>query len=398
MGSLKSKYILIGFTVVITILIGIFAIQVFSGTKSSTNISSDKITITEKRGSNPNEVIVTVDTNNNDVLYYSFDGGISFQTENSYAFSENKNIKVILKNSNGNVIGEKEYTVKVIDDKEPPRITMTDFPSIIYVGDSIDLKKYAKAKDSKGNDVAVNCQPATIDTNIEGTYAITYTATDSDKLVSTISVELNVIARPNSNPNNNNNNPEQPSKKQTYYSYRTKSISIYECNYYQCDYIDYNNSLDGEVSFSKDSYCCKGEGCKKDNPRIDVCQLCIATPDIICPFCHEEFTTEYTTKGNICYSKIPLTEGNGLTGGLYKTPKTNCGDGEVKIDGNCHKLDSYGTITCPSEYILKDGKCYKEVKKTCSNQCTNESWSNWSDWSTTKVVASDTTEVRTMEK
>ena len=404
----KSKYIFIGFIATIVVLIGIFAIQVYSGTKSSGNISSDRISITESKGKNPNEVIVTVNTDSKDVLYYSFDGGISFQTENSHAISENKEIRIVLKNSNGNIIGEKTHVITVVESQEPPKVIINNFPSIIYIGDTIDLSKYATATDSKGNKLAVNIEPSAIDTSIEGTYTINYSATDSNNLTSSINVELNVIAKPNNGGNGGNEDPT-PKRKQTYYSYRTKSTTVYECNYYQCDYIDYNGGIDGTVNFDQNSYCCNVEGCKKENPKIDICQLCIQRAGTICPFCHEQFTSEYAIRDNVCYSKIPLKKAPQQVNdpncknclpvySMFEEPKTECDTGEMLIDGVCHKVDSYATITCPNEYILKDGKCYREIKQTCSNQCTNESWSNWSEWSTTKVVASDTTEVRTMEK
>ena len=81
--------------------------------------------------------------------------------------------------------------------------------------------------------------------------------------------------------------------------------------------------------------------------------------------------------------------------GAARTFKTECDDGEVKIQGYCHKLDSYGTLGCPDGYSRKDDKCYKLIKKTCSKTCNTSTWSSWSNWSTTRVIENEYTEVQT---
>ena len=131
---------------------------------------------------------------------------------------------------------------------------------------------------------------------------------------------------------------------------------------------------------------------------MDVCELCIPQPGITCMMCHETFTSKYKAEGNICYDQKPLTVSNGNSNfSYYLTPKTECESGEIKVGSYCHKIDSTATTTCPNEYTLKDGKCYKQVKKKCANKCKSEKWSSWSKWQTTKVIPSQNTQVRTKE-
>ena len=392
----NKKYIFLGIVLVIVILIVIFFLM--NNTGKTKTISSEKINITKKEGQMKNEVILTVDAGN-DVLYYSFDGGITWSTSNTYTVSENKELKIVLKDKNNKIIGEKDYSVVVVNNPGPT-ITLNDFPETIYVGDTIDLSQYATAKDYQGNILDVTYDPSTIDTSSPKTVSIKYKAVDKDGIPATVAVELSVIEKPsnNDNNNNNNNNNNHNTKKQTYYSYRTKSVIEYDCNYYQCDYVDYSNPVNPTYAFGKDSYCCTGEGCTKENPRMDTCELCVPQPGIICMMCHETFTVKYKAQGNTCYDQKPLTLKNN-DGGItyYETPKTECESGEIKVGSYCHKIDSTATTTCPNEYILKDGKCYKQVKKTCANKCTSEKWSSWSKWQTTKVVPSENTQVRTKE-
>lgn len=402
MNGRNKKYIFLGFIAVIVILTLIFFLQNNIGNKTKT-LSSEQITITKKEGLMQNEVILTVDAGK-DVLYYSFDNGVTWKTENTYTVSENKDIKILLKDKNGKIIGEKEYSVVVVNNSGPT-ITLNNFPETIYVGDTIDLSKYATAVDYQGNSLTVTHDPNTIDTSKPSNVKIIYSTIDKDGIPASVSVELNIIEKANNNDSNNNNNNDNNNttkKKQTYYSYRTKSITEYDCNYYQCDYIDYNNPVNPTHTFSKNSKCCTGEGCTNKNERIDICELCIPQPGIICMMCHEEFVSRYKVENNVCYDQKPLTLPNGNDNSdiysYYPKPKTECESDEIKIGSYCHKIDSTATTTCPNEYTLKDGKCYKQVKKTCANKCTSEKWSSWSKWQTTKVIANENTQVRTMEK
>lgn len=423
---MKNSKLLIILFLLILITVGIFGFQVYQSYQTKEEKGKDKeVSITQTTDQNGN-VVITVNNDDKEIDSFSFDGGKTFQKSNRYTVKKEQKVQIVLKDSNGNVILEKEYEVKEVNNVKPT-ITISNFPNKVYVGDSIDLGSYATAKDANGKTIKVTYEPSKIETTTPGKYTITYQATDSHNNTATKKVTLTIIenessSKENQNNNQNNNNQSnnqsnnqnnsqsnnqnsQPVQKQTYYSYRTKTISSYECNFYQCDYVDENDSVAASMTFDSNSRCCNGDSCNVSNPRVDVCTFCISTGSTRCIFCGETYGPQYAVKGNVCYDQQPIkindcpsSSGSGPAQLCPTTGKENCDDGEIKIGSYCHKVDSYGQLTCPSDYVLQGDKCYKQVKKTCSETCTQETWSGWSDWSTTRVEATSTREVRTMER
>ena len=424
---MDSKNVLIAFLGGIGILIVLFGLQIYVDLAPVKLLDSD-INITEALGNMANERILTVDVGEKNVVFYSFDNGKTFQTENTYSVSENKVVKIVLKDNERRVVGKKVYKVQVVDSTGPV-ITINNMPESIYVGTSIDFSKYATSHDSNNDNLNVSVNTNSFDNNKVGTYNITYTAVDKNNLKAEVTVEIRVVdkanqvvtkpsttptpsetpstspaptATANPTPSTSPKPSEKPKEKVkvTYYRYRTKSTMLYDCNYYACDYLDYNDTQSGNYAFNKDSYCCNGNDCLKTNPKIDVNSICIYNiiPGGACIPRGESFVDKYTTKDNICYDNELLFESDHTNNpheiaGL--SLKTNCSSDEISIDGYCHKIDSYASITCPDGYVNENSICYKNIKRTCNNHCTSETWSKWSEWSTTKVVASDTTEVQT---
>lgn len=413
---MNSRNVLIAFLGGIGILIVLFGLQIYFDLAPVKLLDSD-INITETPGELENERILTVDVDEKSIVLYSFDNGKTYQTQNTYSISENKVVKIVLKDNERRIVGKKNYRVQVVDSTGPV-ITLNDVPNTIYVGSNIDLVKYATAVDSNNNTVNISINSNGFDANKVGTYNITYTAIDKNNLKAEVTVEIRVVNRqqqvvstntekPNNTPTPTpsqtptptpNPTPKETTKpsptptekpKITYYRYRTKSTLTYDCNYYNCDYTDYDNTIDGTYVFGNDSYCCNGESCTKTMPKVDINSLCVFNyiQGGTCTPQNEEFVDQYTNKGNTCYDKSLLFNTNEL--------KTQCSDNEINIDGYCHKIDSYASVTCPDGYINEKGNCYKLIKRTCNNHCTSETWSKWSEWSTTKVVAGDNTEVQT---
>ena len=447
-------YVLLG---IIFVSMIIFAITIYNGSKP-VKLSENEIKITEKASANENEKIITVDAGEH-VLFYSFDGGNTYQTDNSYRVSENKEVKIVLQDSDRRVIGRKTYNAKVVADKVSPTININDLPSEITKGSSIDFNKTVTAKDQNNNDVKVTTS-GNVDTSKPGTYDVTYTATDSSGQTTTITTQVTVT----------DSTTSTKPKKKTYYRYRTKTVTSYACNYYSCDYTDHNQTTASTVSFDKNSYCCNVSGCTKTNPQIS--NPCPSMDGVSCT---SQMVQKYSVNGNVCYDKAyisimsdsndgciykdgnttvlyceassvpdpnignvpysseysfvtdssghqncfsshgktycevgpinsgiepghsylpsPVNPGNSIVESSYY--KKRCDSNEINIDGYCHKIDSYGTTTCPNGYVNENGTCYKRISKTCNNTCQNVSYSAWSSWSTTKVLASDTVEVQT---
>ena len=380
----KSKYTLFISALVIGTLLIVYGIQIYMDTRPRL-IDSNEIKITEAQGNKENEKIITVNVDDERVVFYSFDGGKNFQSENSYAISENKQITIVLKDNDKRKVGSIKYKVKVYED-EGPTIILNDLPSEIYVGERINFLKYVTALDSNQINCIVTVNDSNFNYNQVGTYKITYTATSSTNLTSTITTEIKVINRPTYVAPN----PTTP-KKTTYYRYRTKTVSNYECNYFECDYLDDNDVKDLIYSFTRDSYCCFNNNCMKENPKVDIC---LFNTDGNCTE-GESFAERYEVIGNSCYDKKPLYV---LNENNEQVLKTECDHDEILISGYCHSIDTYGSLTCPEGYVKKDDTCYKLIKKTCNKTCNTETWSKWSGWQTTKVLADDKTEVETKEE
>lgn len=508
------KILLSCIAVVIIVLISVFGFRVYDSYKAK-KVSTDNILVAiSKVEDNENQMKATVNINDESIFIseYSFDGGKTWQPTNTYIITDNRTLDIKLKDIDGNIIGEKEYKVTTID-HEGPVIEVT-LPTEIEKGTSINLSSYIRATDKSGLKEPITITPSNLDTNTVGNKRIQIKAIDTYSNETVINVEIQVIEKETSNDNqnsgsnnntgNNNNsgnnnhnsgsnnssgsnnntgngnqnngssNTPKPTKK-TYYRYRTKTIKQYECNYYQCNSIDYNNNIDVIINFDSDSYCCTEDYCSKQIPAIN-------TPCPIGKTCIQVMTERFKNKGNVCYDSTYITlppsihskkvcdkdeikidgychkieskgtypagcttsdcvvfnDSSPCSGKTYNpsinTPcpyggtciqvmtekyqvkdnvcydstyitvsepfrdKTVCDENEINIDGYCHKIDSKGTYSCPPGYKqTSDTKCSQIIEKTCNETCTSEIWSDWSSWSTTKVVESDTVEVQTKQ-
>lgn len=169
---------------------------------------------------------------------------------------------------------------------------------------------------------------------------------------------------------------EQP--KQKYYRYRTKVIK--NCNSYDCDYVD-------EVELKKEivqtGKCDEDYKTSKKTTR-DTCL--VPTPKTV--NCGQALTPVYVKNSDgLYYSRIAISTGK-LT---YK--ESPCGEDEVEMGGYCHPMCEKYQYTCPDGYDLKDNSCIKVVKATCYEKCIGYTWSDWSEWSTVKVIPSEDIQV-----
>lgn len=320
-----------------------------------------------------------------------------------------------MKDYSGKIVGKTEYKVETVD-LEGPILTVS-LPTEVEQNTTIDLLSYVNATDASGLKGKVMVTPSTLDTSTTGKKQISYRAIDSFNNESVVTVEINVVSKkvdnhvvPTSPPTSSGNvivppdNNSSGSTKKTQYRYRTKTVSNYECNFYDCSYADYTDVVAATVSFGSDSYCCTGSGCTKLNPQINY-----PCPNIT-DYCIQVMVPLYVSEGNICYSRSYIyskvdTSGSSTansSGWHYvegiqfnRTPKTVCDSNEIKIGEYCHTIDSKGAYVCPNGYLVEGSNCVRLKQQTCSNTCVSESWGSWSDWSYTKVIESDTVQVET---
>lgn len=422
----EKKMVLVCLSVLILIGVGIIYFEYkTSSTKKSKYFKENEVEIiSNKTEENENEVELEIKIPETGQVYeYSFDGGQTWTLSNKAIFSENKEVVVMVKDYLGTIVAKKTYSVQVADVTGP--VININVPKEIYQGTTINLMDYIEVLDKSGiQEVIVNKDSFNTDT--VGNKEVTVTATDNVGNKTEISFIVNVVELPeeinegqNNNNNNNNGNAGSNSnnngggnsvtptpKKTTYYRYRVKTTSSYACNYYDCSYIDNNQLTNTTVEFGSESYCCNTENCSKINPTVNTpCPAGMSCPAVM--------TNQYKAYGNVCYNvgyinlePEPEQKCKKLKNGeIYCTwtvipipinyLKTECESGEILIGEYCHKIDSYGSYKCPDGYSSYGDKCAKVVKKTCSNTCTNTSWSEWSEWTTAYIAANDYTQVET---
>ena len=190
--------------------------------------------------------------------------------------------------------------------------------------------------------------------------------------------------------------------------YKTYGDTCYDATYIHVDAKTYTKTECDSDEIKIGSYCHKIEstgvypdGCTTSDcvefPSTSPCSgkvpnQTINTPCPIGMSCIAVMTDRFTAEGNVCYDKryITITQKAG--------EKTICDSDEINIEGYCHKINSKGTYSCPTDYkLINSTTCVKQVKKTCYKMCTAETWSKWSDWTTTPIIATELTEVETKE-
>ena len=100
----KSKLTLLITSGIIGILLIVFGLQVYLDSRPKI-IDSKDIKVSVKAGTKENEKVLTVNVDDERVVFYSFDGGKNFQTDNSYVVSENKQIEIVLKDNEKRKVG-----------------------------------------------------------------------------------------------------------------------------------------------------------------------------------------------------------------------------------------------------------------------------------------------------
>lgn len=99
---------------------------------------------------------------------------------------------------------------------------------------------------------------------------------------------------------------------------------------------------------------------------------------------------EGTDATNYVNSQYGTLESNYIIDGYKTSP---CGENEKEINGYCFAMCEKYQNSCPTGYFIVDNGCKKVTKKTCYETCTKNVWSDWSKWSTQKVVANENTQV-----
>lgn len=367
----KSNIILIFLAVLLTVTLGWYIFTIIK--QNDKKISKDNIEITAMNNGKKVEITVKNNDENFYIVEYSFDGGKTWQTSNTFITADNKDLDIVLKDANKKIVYR--YTFKIDNlDHDGPVIDIK-LPDTIYKDDYINVNEAIKASDISGLNGNIILSPEVIDTSSVGTK--TYTVIATDKLGNSSSLSFDVvITEPSTDTKevidtgdktSTDTKKEEPKKedtavKQLLYRYRTKTISSYECDFYDCGY---NEEIDPTYKFTSDSPC----GNPQLNPTVQVQSACPINQNAYCTMSIIR-TPIYKEEGNICYDSRFID--------LCKEYKTICSEGETRVDGVCYRIiskEQYNSLksSIGSEYNSFIGKSqdgyYVKPGISAHNEC-----------------------------
>lgn len=139
------------------------------------------------------ELTVIVDENKKLISKYSFDGGKTWQKENTKSFTENQEIEVMVKDTKGLLSEKTKVKISKID-IIPPVINFEEITTIEQ-NTIFSLRSSVTVVDKEsGVSKLYTIDPVSIDTAIIGTYTVTYTAEDIAGNITTKTRTINVVA------------------------------------------------------------------------------------------------------------------------------------------------------------------------------------------------------------
>jgi len=202
---MKNNIIYSSVFLVITIVGIILLLLVYETNYANFNVENIEILLNNEYWTNDN-VTVSVDyTDNISVKAYSFDGGKTWQKENSYVAKNNEKLEIVLRGTFGKRSKKVEYRVSNID-KQIPNIEVAD---IIYieVGKSFKFTDYYTVSDQlSGLKTLSVMNYDNVDINKIGEYEVSIEATDIAGNITSKTVKISVVDAKNPNlPQNQKN-------------------------------------------------------------------------------------------------------------------------------------------------------------------------------------------------
>lgn len=114
----------------------------------------------------------------------------SFETEPDLTYNGTQTVTVVATDEGGNQ-SKQQAQLTLTDDTEAPKFTAgSDFT--VYIGDSVSYKSKVKVKDNCAEGLELTVDTAGANTNQEGTYPITYTATDASGNATSLTLTMTV--------------------------------------------------------------------------------------------------------------------------------------------------------------------------------------------------------------
>lgn len=250
----KEKIVVIILIVLSVIMIGLFGYFLYLNIKSQPLVEYPTYTLSTTEWTSGN-VVITVNSQDDQVSCYSFDGGRNYQDNNSYEVLTNGDFFLTVKDIHGKVSKTVPISIRNID-KEVPIISFEN-PITVQLGSNFSLRSgvqvYDEGSGLNNNYITV---PDKIDTSISGVYTIRYTA--FDKVGNYTEKERQITVA--------------DIQGKTYYRYRTATVESYSCEPYLCNCIVSNSALQTQIcpsgyTFNTPDKCCQTcyKTCKRTN-------------------------------------------------------------------------------------------------------------------------------------
>ncbi|MCI8588497.1 MAG: DUF5011 domain-containing protein [Bacilli bacterium] len=164
------------------------------------------------------DVTITITNDRSKILSYSFDGGATWQANNTHTMTENGEVTIQVMDTK-NKLSKKNIVVVSNIDRTPPEMVFESVTTI-QMGSSFSVRNGVQVSDKEsGLSRDYTAVPNTIDVTKEGEYQVVYSAFDrAGNFVekSRTIIVKDIVGR-------------------TYYRYRDGKIETYQCNPYLCN-------------------------------------------------------------------------------------------------------------------------------------------------------------------
>lgn len=189
-------------------------------------------------------VIVTITNDSSKIQSYSFDGGITWQSNNTYTMSENGELTLQVLDSKNKYSKKIIVSVQNIDHTAPEM----SFESVttIQMGSTFSVRTGVQVSDKEsGLSNDYTAVPNTIDTSREGQYQVVYSA--FDRAGNFVEKSRTIIVK--------------DIKGRTYYRYREGKVESYQCEPYLCNCVTSSaaassGSCPTGYTFNESGECC----------------------------------------------------------------------------------------------------------------------------------------------
>lgn len=243
-SNVKNKHIIITIMIVSFILIIALIVGLYFYIDKQPLIKMPIVSLSTEEWTSDN-ITLTVESDASKIKYYSFDGGNSFQEENTYVVNNNGEVIVQVMDVKGHLSKRNIVYVSNIDREAPTMIF--ENTTTIQMGSNFSVKSGVQITDKEsGLSGSYTVTPNNVNTMVEGEYILTYSA--FDKAGNFIEKNRTIIVK--------------DIVGRTYYRYRKGVLQTTECEPYLCNCVTSSTAVETGTcptgySMNEAKQCCQ---------------------------------------------------------------------------------------------------------------------------------------------